>query len=237
MWSQIDWLLSLANPDRLRELINFAGPPWVRYAFVMAIVFSETGLMIGFFLPGDSLLFAVGLLASQNFFSLPALMASLSLAAILGDSFNYFLGRQAGEYVFEKGRIRWIKHDHLLAAKAFYERHGGKAVFLARFVPLVRSFAPFVAGVARMQYGRFVAYSVTGGISWIASMSLAGYWLGQINWVRENFELIVGIVLVSSVMPLILGAVRGVLQRAKSRASSGLASRVPVEAGADSRER
>ena len=138
----------LADPKVLRGLVQAIGPMSV-YAVLFAIIFSETGLLIGFFLPGDSLLFAAGLLTSQvSSLNIVLLNVLLMVAAVLGDAVNYFLGMQMGERVLEKGRLRFVKHDHLMAANAFYERHGGKAIVLARFVPFVRTFTPFVAGVA-----------------------------------------------------------------------------------------
>ena len=168
----IEYLMGLAQPDNLRALVNLAGPWWVSYLILFAIIFSETGLLVGFFLPGDSLLFAAGLLCSQDVFHVGGLIVLLSVAGVLGDAANYYLGRQMGEYVFERGRLRFVKHSHLMAAKAFYDRHGGKAIILARFVPLVRTFTPFVAGVARMSYARFVVYNIIGGIGWITSMTV-----------------------------------------------------------------
>jgi membrane-associated protein len=126
------------------------------------------------------------------------------VAAIAGDGVNYFLGLQTGEFVFERGRLRFVKHSHLLAAKEFYERHGGKAIILARFMPLVRTFTPFVAGVARMSYTRFVLYNILGGIGWVTSMTLAGYWLGQIAWIRDHFEMVVLGIVFLSVLPVII---------------------------------
>ena len=202
------WLIGLAKPENLKTLINLGGPEWVSYAILAAVVFSETGLLVGFFLPGDSMLFAAGFLASGGYFEFGWLGAVLSVAAIVGDALNYYVGLQMGEYVFERGRLRFVKHSHLLAAKAFYERHGGKAIVLARFVPLVRTFTPFVAGVARMEYRRFAVYNIVGGIGWVWSMMTAGYFLGQIPWVQRNFEIVVlGIVLVS-VLPIAISALR-----------------------------
>jgi len=204
----LKWLISLAHPDHLREIVNLGGPPWVGYAIMAAIVFSETGLLIGFFLPGDSLLFGAGFLASQGVFHLAALCCVLSVAAICGDAVNYFVGLQTGEHVFEKGRLRFVKHRHLLAARAFYERYGAQAIVLARFVPLVRTFTPFVAGVGRMGYRRFFVYNVVGGIGWIVSMAAAGYWLGQIEIIRKNFELAIIGVVILSVLPMFIKAAR-----------------------------
>ena len=145
-------------------------------------------MLVGFFLPGDSLLFAAGLLASQDVFNIGLLIVVLSVAAVVGDAVNYYLGLQMGQRVFEKGYLRFVKHSHLMAAKEFYERHGGKAIVLARFVPLVRTFTPFVAGVAQMNYLHFAVYNIVGGIGWVTSMTLCGYFLGRIPWISQNFE-------------------------------------------------
>lgn len=204
----IKWLIGLAKPENLQQAVNLWGPAWVGYLVLAAIIFSETGLLIGFFLPGDSLLFAAGFLASQNIFSLVPLVVILSIAAVVGDFVNYQIGRQMGEHVFEKGRLRFIKHSHLMAAKAFYERHGGQAIILARFAPLVRTFTPFVAGVARMNYRQFALYNIAGGIGWVVSMTVAGYFLGQIPWVKANFEKVVLIIVFVSLLPVIIGAIK-----------------------------
>jgi membrane-associated protein len=207
LWDKIQWLMGLAKPDNLKAIVDVGGP-WVKYAILFAIVFSETGLLIGFFLPGDSLLFAAGFLASQDVFDIFTLIVTLCVAAIVGDAVNYQLGLQMGERVFEKGRIRFVKHSHLMAAKAFYEKHGGVAIILARFVPLVRTFTPFVAGVAHMSYRQFAVYNVIGGIGWVLSMSMAGYFLGNIPWVEKNFEKVVLAIIAVSVLPVLIGAYR-----------------------------
>ena len=202
----LKWLIGLANPDNLQKAVNLWGPPWVGYLVLAAIIFSETGLLVGFFLPGDSLLFAAGFLASQDIFSIVPLILVLSAAAIIGDAVNYQIGRRMGEHVFERGKLRFVKHSHLMAAKAFYEKHGGQAIILARFAPFVRTFTPFVAGVARMNYRQFVIYNIAGGIGWVVSMTVAGYFLGQLPWVKANFEKVVlGIVFVS-LLPILIGA-------------------------------
>ncbi len=228
----IKYLIGLADPENLRTLVNLAGPWWVGYLILFAIIFSETGLLVGFFLPGDSLLFAAGLLASQNVFDVALLIAVLAVAAVVGDAVNYYLGAQAGERVFERGRLRFVKHSHLMAAKLFYERHGGKAIILARFVPLVRTFTPFVAGVARMSYRRFAIYNIVGGIGWVTSMTLCGYWLGRIPWIRDHFELVVITIVIISVMPIVVGIVRRWLAtRRLRRAASRMATQAAREAG------
>jgi membrane-associated protein len=205
---QVKWLISLAQPENLKTLVNFGGPPWVSYAILGAIVFSETGLLVGFFLPGDSLLFAAGFLASQDVFNIVALDLVLIPSAICGDAVNYFLGLQLEEHVFEKGRLRFVKHSHLMAAKAFYEKHGGQAIVLAKFVPIVRTFTPFVAGIARMRYRRFLMFNVLGASSWVTSMTLAGYWLGRIDWISKHFELVVLSIVLISLLPILIGAWR-----------------------------
>lgn len=204
----IKWLIGLAKPENLQQAVNLWGPAWVGYLVLAAIIFSETGLLIGFFLPGDSLLFAAGFLASQNIFSLVPLLVILSIAAVVGDFVNYQIGRQMGEHVFEKGRLRFIKHSHLMAAKAFYERHGGQAIILARFAPLVRTFTPFVAGVAKMNYRQFALYNIAGGIGWVVSMTVAGYFLGQIPWVKAKFEKVVLMIVFVSLLPVVIGAIK-----------------------------
>jgi membrane-associated protein len=197
----IRWLIGLADPKNLREVVQAMGPVWV-YGLLTAIIFSETGLLIGFFLPGDSLLFAAGFLASAEVFNIGILLALLCAAAIIGDAINYYVGLQMGEYVFERGRLRFVKHSHLLAAKAFYDKHGGKAIVLARFIPIVRTFTPFVAGVAKMGYRQFAIFNIIGGIGWVVSMTAAGYWLGRIPWVQSNFEKVVIAIVVVSVLPV-----------------------------------
>jgi membrane-associated protein len=206
---QIKWLVGLAQPENLKALVNLGGPAWVSYAILAAIVFSETGLLVGFFLPGDSMLFAAGFLSSQDVFNIFVLNLVLIAAAISGDAVNFFLGLQLEEHVFEKGRLKFVKHSHLMAAKAFYERHGGKAIVLARFAPFVRTFTPFVAGIARMSYARFWVYNAIGGAGWVLSMTLAGYFLGRVPLVANHFELVVLSIVFISVLPVLIAACRG----------------------------
>jgi membrane-associated protein len=206
---QIKWLIGLADPENLGVLVQSIGPHWV-YAVLFAIIFSETGLLVGFFLPGDSLLFAAGLLSSRPEvgISIVVLNVGLMVAAIVGDAINYNLGKQMGVRVFEKGRLRFVKHDHLMAAKAFYDRHGGKAIVLARFVPLVRTFTPFVAGVAKMRYRDFAVYNIIGGVAWVFLMTTAGYLLGNVPFVAQNFEKVVLLIVVVSLLPIVIGGLR-----------------------------
>jgi membrane-associated protein len=151
------------------------------------------------------MLFAAGFLASRNVFNYWLLNLCLCTAAIVGDAVNYYFGRKTTEKVFDRGHFRFIKHEHLLAAKEFYERHGAMAIILARFAPFVRTFTPYVAGVARMEYRQFAFYNMIGGLAWVFSMTTAGYWLGRIPWVERNFERVVVTIVFLSVLPIMIG--------------------------------
>lgn len=197
MDSIIDFLRSLYNPEKLIELIRSGG-----YVVLAAIVFAETGLFVGFFLPGDSLLFTAGLVAAQGFFNLGYLMLLLSVMAIAGDALGYSIGHKAGEALYVKEDNLWFRRKHLLYAKEFYEKHGGRAIFLARFVPFARTFAPVVAGIAQMSYTRFATYNICGGVFWVCSMTVAGFYLGSIPWVHRNLEKVVLLIVFLSLLPI-----------------------------------
>jgi membrane-associated protein len=174
---------------------------WV-YAILFLVVFLETGLVITPFLPGDSLLFAAGTFAAIGALDLATLFIALSLAAIAGDALNYWIGYHMGPRVFRRTRL--FKKEYLERAEHFYEKHGRKTIFIARFLPIIRTFAPFVAGMGKMQYRRFAAYNVLGGVTWVALFLLGGFFFGNIPVVRENFALaITGIIIVSFVPPVI----------------------------------
>jgi membrane-associated protein len=177
------------------------------YGFLFAIVFLETGFVVTPFLPGDSLLFACGALAATGSLSPAALFVLLSAAAILGDTVNYSIGKAIGPRAFT-GRVRFMKREHLLRTHAFYERHGGKTIFLARFVPIIRTFAPFVAGIGTMSYARFLAYNVVGGLCWVGLCLFSGYAFGNIPIVKNNFSLVILAIVVVSVMPLAIEYLR-----------------------------
>lgn len=167
---------------------------------VAAIVFAESGLLIGFFLPGDTLLFSAGLLASQGALSLPWLLAAVTIAAVVGDNVGYSIGRRAGPRIFKKEDGILFHKDHLMRAEKFYEKHGGKTVTIARFVPVVRTFAPVVAGAGKMPRRRFMAYNVVGAFAWVWSMSLLGYWLGgKMPWLEDYIDIILISVVVLSI--------------------------------------
>jgi membrane-associated protein len=187
--------------DHLHALLDAWGP-WT-YVLLFAIILCETGLVVMPFLPGDSLLFAAGAMAAlyPDDLGLVTLLVLLSIAAILGDTINYFLGRWIGPRAFSLNTW-FLKHEHLEKTQAFYDRHGGKTIVLARFVPIVRTFAPFVAGVGKMHYPTFLWFNVVGGLLWVVLCTVAGYFFGNIEAVKKHFELVViGIVLVS-VLPL-----------------------------------
>ena len=174
----------------------------ISYVGLFAIVFAESGLLIGFFLPGDSLLFTAGLLASQNLLNLPVLIVSLSIAAVAGDSVGYTFGRKVGSKIFNRDNS-WLFHkDHLRQANEFYEKHGGKTIILARFMPLIRTFAPIVAGVGEMNYSRFLSFNVFGGVFWVVSMCSAGYFLGNVIPDIDKYLLpVIGVIVLLSILP------------------------------------
>jgi membrane-associated protein len=180
---------------------------WGGLTALIAIVFAETGLLVGFFLPGDSLLLTAGLLVSQDIFKVNifTLNISLILAAIIGDTVGYWFGRKTGHKIFAKEDSRFFKKKYLLKAQEFYERHGGKAIIYARFVPFARTFAPILAGVGNMNYTKFITYNVVGGVVWVVSMTLLGYFFGQIPVVKNNFEKVVIAVILLSVLPIVIG--------------------------------
>ena len=176
----------------------------VTYAILMAIVFIETGLVIMPFLPGDSLLFAAGAVASRGFLSAPLLAVSLIAAAVIGDTVNYQIGKAIGPRVMKSESSRWFNKKHLVKTHKFFEKYGPKTIVLARFVPIVRTFAPFVAGAGAMNYRTFIVYNIVGAAAWVTLMLGSGYLLGQIPFVKERFELIVIGIVVLSVLPMVI---------------------------------
>lgn len=190
----------------LRGLVQWAG-----YVGLTAIIFAETGLLIGFFLPGDSLLVTAGLLASQPGFGLNVYLLGLilSVAAVVGDSVGYAIGRATGPHIFTRQDSLLFNRKHLLRAHAFYERHGGKTIVIARFMPIVRTFAPVVAGVADMRYASFIAYNVIGGLLWVWTMLFTGYFLGRwVPGIDKHIESVILIVIFLSFVPAIVGWAR-----------------------------
>jgi len=187
--------------DNIASLTSYFGA--YSYIPLFAIIFCETGLVVTPFLPGDSLLFALGAFATNGSLNLPLMMILLTVAAIVGDSVNYWIGSLLGPRIFRGERIWLLNKKHLDRTHEFFERYGGKTIILARFVPIVRTFAPFVAGMGRMTYRRFMAYNVIGGVIWINIFLIAGYLFGQWKPVKDNFEFVVFGIIIISVLPAI----------------------------------
>jgi len=202
----LDFLKSLYNAEKLLELVRTLLASPLGVAGLVAIVFAETGLLVGFFLPGDSLLFSVGVASGAASLNVYVLAVLLMAAAIVGDNVGYFLGYHAGPRIFSKPKSRFFHPDHLQRTRDFYEKYGAKAIIYARFVPIVRTCTPFIAGVARMKYSRFLFFSLFGGLFWIAFMTTLGYQLGQVPLVRRNFEKVVLGIIVLSLVPVVIGA-------------------------------
>ena len=182
---------------------------WI-YGILFIIIFSETGFVVTPFLPGDSLLFVAGALAAigEGGMDIFVLMGSLSVAAILGNMVNYHIGRFLGPKVFHWENSRFFNRDALVKTHAFYEKHGGKTLIISRFLPLFRTFAPFVAGIGAMSYAKFTIFNLVGAGSWVVSLCLAGYWLGNIPWVKTNLSFIIVGIIISSLIPIGIGYVK-----------------------------
>jgi membrane-associated protein len=199
----VDFVLHM---DKHLDLIVRSMGMW-SYAILFIVIFVETGVVIFPFLPGDSLLFAAGSLAALGSLNVWALFALLALAAILGDTVNYWIGHYIGPRVFSTNS-RFLKREYLDRTHAFYEKHGGKTIFLARFIPIIRTFAPFVAGVGRMSYGYFITYNVVGGLVWTALFLFGGYFFGNLPFVKNNFSLVIMAIVIISVLPAVWEVLR-----------------------------
>ena len=198
--------LFLHLDEHLNQIVTTYGV-WT-HLILFGIVFAETGLVVTPFLPGDSLLFAAGALAALGSLDLWLLVVLLIGAAILGDTVNYWVGAWIGPRAFS-GNVRFLRKDYLDRTRAFYEKHGGKTIILARFVPIIRTFAPFVAGVGAMSYPRFIVYNVTGAVLWVGLFVPLGYFFGNMPTVKENFSLVILAIIALSLMPIALEAIRG----------------------------
>ncbi len=209
----LDYVLHVDH--HLDQLITSMGP-WI-YVLLFLIIFCETGLVITPFLPGDSLLFAIGTFAARpNNLNLVTILVLLSIAAVLGDTVNYWIGRFLGPKVF-RTQSRFLNQRHLEKTQSFYRRYGAKTIVLARFIPIIRTFAPFVAGIAEMRYSKFMSFNVFGGLLWIISLTLLGYFFGNFEIVQKNFGLVVIAIIILSILPAIIEFFR---ERAKSTKSS-----------------
>lgn len=197
--------LFLHLDEHLNVIIQNYGT-WT-YLILFLIIFLETGLVVTPFLPGDSLLFAAGAFAGLGSLKVGVLFVLLSIAAIAGDTINYWIGHYIGPRAFS-GNIRFLKKEYLDRTHDFYERHGGKTIILARFVPIIRTFAPFVAGIGEMSYGHFITYNVVGGIAWIVIFTFGGYFFGNLKFVQDNFSLVVLVIIILSVLPAVVEVVK-----------------------------
>jgi membrane-associated protein len=199
----VDFILHI--DVHLAELIARYGTGTLVLLFL--IVFAETGLVVTPFLPGDSLLFAAGAFAARGALDIGLLVPVLLVAAILGDTVNYWVGHKIGRRAFS-GKIPFVKQEYLQRTESFYEKHGGKTIILARFVPIIRTFAPFVAGIGTMTYSRFFTYNVVGAILWVVLFTVGGYFFGNLPMVQRNFKLVILAIIVVSVMPIVVEYIR-----------------------------
>ena len=198
-----DLLRHLGEDEKWAQMIQYIGTPTL-YAVLFAIVFAETGLVVTPFLPGDSLLFALGAIGARGVgINLPLVSVLLIIAAILGDAVNYWIGYRLGPAVFKREDSRLLNKKHLLRAQEFYEKYGGKTIILARFVPIVRTFAPFVAGVGKMNFFRFWVFNIVGAIAWVVICVGAGWMFGNVAFVKKHFELVIVAIVVISVLPMV----------------------------------
>lgn len=217
----LEILKNLHTPEGLEALIRSGG-----LIALIAIVFAETGLLVGFFLPGDSLLVTAGVLCSRSLsggepiLNIWIVNMTLMIAAVIGDQVGFLLGRKTGPKIFDKPDNRFFKKKYALEAHAFYEKHGGKAILLARFVPIMRTFVPFIAGVANMSYRKFFTYNIFGGIFWVLSMTMLGYFLGRSPW-GEKLHLIILVVVFISILPMVFGIAKRLLS-GTAKANSAL---------------
>jgi membrane-associated protein len=214
----ISYLIDLfLHLDKHLEAVINAYGIWT-YALLFVIIFMETGLVVTPFLPGDSLLFAAGTFAAKGWLNIWVLLIVCSAAAILGDTVNYWIGHFIGPKAFS-GDSRFLRKEYLDRTHAFYEKHGGKTIILARFIPIIRTFAPFVAGIGAMTYSHFITYNVIGGIAWVSLFTLGGYFVGSIPFVQHNFELVVIAIILISVLPMVIEFLRERARTSKAKAT------------------
>lgn len=197
----LEFLRALTNPEELIGLLSTLLSGWLGYSALSGVVFAETGLLLGFFLPGDSLLFTVGVVAGAGQLNIALISVALMAAAMIGDSTGFFLGRHTGPRIFTRKDSLFFKQEYVTRTKHFYQRYGGKTIIFARFVPVIRTFAPFMAGVSEMSYRRFLSFSVCGSTGWVVLMTLLGYRLGNVPFVRKHFDVAVLLIIFISLVP------------------------------------
>lgn len=210
----------------LHEVISTYGT-WT-YALLFLVIFMETGFVVTPFLPGDSLIFAAATFAAKGSLNPLLLFLLLAFAAVAGDTTNYWIGHAVGARAYT-GEVKWIKKEYMDRTHAFFEKHGGKTIVLARFVPIIRTFAPFVAGVSRMSYGYFITYNVVGGVLWVALFTVAGYFFGNIPFVQRNFEVVVIAIILISLVPAVYEAWKA-RQESKNNKAESTTTQAEVEA-------
>jgi membrane-associated protein len=204
----LHFLKGLTDPDQLIQLLSTVLSGWIGYAFLFLIVFAESGLLVGFFLPGDSLLFTVGVVAGAGKLPIVPMIIMLASASILGDGSGFLLGGTLGYSLFNRNS-KIFRREYLDRTHEFYERHGGKTIIYAKFVPIIRTFAAFIAGVGKMHYSRFLTFNVVGAVGWVTSMITLGYLLGNMAWIRHNFEKVVLLIIFVSLVPAALQILKG----------------------------
>lgn len=204
----IHFLRGLTDPAQLIQLLSTVLTGWIGYAVLFIIVFAESGLLVGFFLPGDSLLFTIGVVAGAGKLPIAGMIALFAFASILGDGIGFLLGGTLGYRLFKNPKSRIFRREYLDRTHSFYERHGGKTIVYAKFVPIIRTFAAFIAGVGKMRYARFLTFNICGAVGWVTLMITAGYSLGNIPYIRNNFEKVVLGIIIVSLIPIGLHALK-----------------------------
>ena len=204
MDSITELIRTLFDAQKLRALLEYTLSGWYAYAVLAGIIFAETGLLVGFLLPGDSLLFIVGVVAGAGHLDIVWINLILIAAAIIGDGVGYSLGRRAGPAIFNRPDSRLFKQEHLQRTNEFYQKYGGKTIVYARFIPIIRTFAPFVAGVAQMSYKRFLSFNIFGGIGWVFLLTMLGYLLGGHPLVQKYFDKAILLIIGISLLPVVI---------------------------------
>lgn len=199
----LHFIKGLTDPEQLIQLLSTVLGGWIGYAFLFLVVFAESGLLVGFFLPGDSLLFTVGVVAGAGKLPIVPMIIMLAAASMLGDGSGFLLGSTLGYSLFNRNS-KIFRREYLDRTHEFYERHGGKTIIYAKFVPIIRTFAAFIAGVGKMHYSRFLLFNVVGAAGWVTTMITLGYLLGNVPWIRQNFEKVVLAIIVVSLIPAAL---------------------------------
>ncbi|HYC79645.1 MAG TPA: VTT domain-containing protein [Candidatus Binatia bacterium] len=206
--SFIDFIHKITQPEELSHLVDTVLSGWWIYIAMAGIIFAETGLLLGFVLPGDSLLFTLGVVAGSGKINIFLLIAILFVSAMIGDSFGYYLGHRTGPRIFSRPDSRFFKQEYIHRTQIFFEKYGGKTVLFARFIPVIRSFAPFMAGVGKLPYPTFLTYSLFGNAVWVGVLTMLGFYLGNVPLIKNNFEKAILIVIAISFLPAVIEYIR-----------------------------